>query len=142
MHAQGQQAQIEGGWNELKGKVKESWGELSDDELRQFEGDAQQFIGFLQRKTGQAQEQVEKKLAELDARFRPLVGQATAAAQEYLQSGAEAATDAAAYVRDSVAATHAQAEQAVRRRPIESVAVAFGTGIIAGAVVGLLLRQR
>ncbi len=33
-----QEQQIEGGWTELKGKVKETWGEISDDELKAFEG--------------------------------------------------------------------------------------------------------
>lgn len=142
MNAQGYQTQAAGEWNELKGKVNEGWGELNDDEVRQFEGNVEQLIGYIQQKTGETQQLIEQKLVALDARFRPMLEQAGAAAQDYLQNGQDAANEAAAYVRDAVAAKHAQAEQVVRRKPIESVAVAFGAGIIAGGVIGLILKQR
>ncbi|TWT73565.1 hypothetical protein Pla123a_39010 [Posidoniimonas polymericola] len=142
MNTQGYETQAAGDWTELKGKVNEGWGELSGDEVREFQGNVQQLVGYIQQKTGETQQLIEQKLVALDARFRPMLEQASATAQEYLQSGSDAANDAAAYVRDAVAAKHAQAEQAVRRKPIESVAVAFGTGIIAGAVIGLILKQR
>ena len=136
------QTQLEGGWTELKGKIKETWGQISGDELTEFEGDVEQLVGMIEQKTGQAREEIERRLRELDDRFRPLLDRAAQTARQYVDQTAQAASDAAGYVRDQVATRHAEAEQMVRRRPMESVAVAFGSGIIAGVVVGLLLRSK
>lgn len=132
------QAQIEGGWNDLKGKVKKQWGQLQDDELKQFEGNVDEFVGLLQRKTGETREQIETALQEIDKRFKPYLKQAAATAREYV----DAAGDAVNHVRDSISHGQAEAEQFVQQRPMESVAVAFGTGLITGIVVGLLIRSR
>ena len=43
---------IEGKWKQFKGKAREEWGELTDDELDQAEGDRQQLEGLLQEKYG------------------------------------------------------------------------------------------
>ena len=40
---------IEGSWTELKGKVKEKWGQLTDDDLEQAAGRRVQLLGILQR---------------------------------------------------------------------------------------------
>jgi uncharacterized protein YjbJ (UPF0337 family) len=43
---------IEGNWKEMQGKFKEWWGKLTDDDLKQSEGNAEQIIGLLQKKYG------------------------------------------------------------------------------------------
>ena len=43
--------QIEGNWKQFKGKVKEKWGQLTDDDLDQAAGKRDQIIGRLQRVT-------------------------------------------------------------------------------------------
>lgn len=43
---------LAGKWKQLKGKVKEQWGELTDDDLDQMEGKADQLSGRLQEKYG------------------------------------------------------------------------------------------
>ncbi len=49
---------ISGNWNELKGKVKRHWGSLTDDDLTYEEGREDEMIGKIQKKTGEAREQV------------------------------------------------------------------------------------
>jgi len=49
---------FEGNWNEIKGKLREKWGQLTDDDLPQVRGDAEQIIGTIQRKTGEARERL------------------------------------------------------------------------------------
>lgn len=132
------QAHIEGGWTELKGKVKQVWGELNDDELRQFEGDLQELVGYIQRSTGEAQEEIELRLAELDARFRPMLEQFSQAARDYYNQTVSATTETAERIRQQVADRQLQAKAVVRRRPIESVTLALGAGLVTGLVVGLL----
>ena len=49
---------IKGNWNELKGKVKSKWGSLTDDDLAYSEGQEDQLLGRIQKKTGQTREEV------------------------------------------------------------------------------------
>lgn len=54
--------QIAGGWKEMKGRVREKWGKLTDDELDEIEGKREQMVGLLQRKYGYAKEKAEQEL--------------------------------------------------------------------------------
>ena len=58
--------QIKGSWNQVKGQVKEKWGDLTDDELTQVAGKRDQLLGVLQRKYGYAKEQAEKEVKEFE----------------------------------------------------------------------------
>ena len=49
---------IKGNWNELKGKVKQKWGQLTDDDLIYEEGQEDQLLGKIQKKTGQSLEEI------------------------------------------------------------------------------------
>lgn len=51
-----------GQWNEVKGKIKEKWGKLTDDDLTQIEGKRDRFLGVLQKRYGYAKDQAEKEL--------------------------------------------------------------------------------
>lgn len=54
----------EGNWNILKGKVKEKWGDLTDDELTEINGKRDQLIGSLQKKYGYAKDRAEKEVSD------------------------------------------------------------------------------
>ena len=56
--------QIKGDWNIAKGKLKQKWGSLTDDDLRYEEGQDQELFGRIQKRTGQTQEAVEKAVEE------------------------------------------------------------------------------
>jgi uncharacterized protein YjbJ (UPF0337 family) len=51
-----------GSWNELKGKIKQQWGKLTDDDLTVLEGSAQELSGRIQKRYGIAQEEAEKQI--------------------------------------------------------------------------------
>ncbi|WP_303980815.1 CsbD family protein [Dongia mobilis] len=53
---------IEGNWNQAKGKVKEQWGKLTDDDLATISGKRDQLAGKLQERYGMAKDEVEKQL--------------------------------------------------------------------------------
>jgi uncharacterized protein YjbJ (UPF0337 family) len=55
---------IAGNWVQFKGKVKEKWGKLTDDDLTAAAGKREQLAGLLQQKYGYGKEQVEKELHE------------------------------------------------------------------------------
>ncbi len=57
---------MQGNWKQLKGKVKEAWGDLTDDELDKFQGKRDQLIGHIQKKYGQSKEQIEQRLSQYE----------------------------------------------------------------------------
>lgn len=54
-----------GRWNELKGKVKQSYADITDDDLLYVEGKEDELLGKLQTKTGKSKEEVESWLNDL-----------------------------------------------------------------------------
>ena len=56
--------QIEGNWKQFKGKVKEKWGKLTDDDLDTIAGKRDQLVGKLQEKYGMAKDEAEKQINE------------------------------------------------------------------------------
>jgi len=51
---------IKGNWNVMKGKLKEEYAELTDDDLMYEEGQEDQLLGRIQKKTGQTKDEVKK----------------------------------------------------------------------------------
>lgn len=58
--------QFKGNWNQLRGKIKEKWGKLTDDDLTQINGKRDQLIGKLQIRYGFAKEKAEEILSEFE----------------------------------------------------------------------------
>jgi len=50
--------EIKGKWNEIKGKVKQQYADLTDDDLTYAEGKDDEFLGKLQQKTGKGREEL------------------------------------------------------------------------------------
>lgn len=51
-----------GKWRELKGKIREQWGNISDDELEKTQGNIDQIAGKIQTKYGESIDGTRKKL--------------------------------------------------------------------------------
>ena len=54
--------QITGNWKQFKGKVKEKWGKLTDDDMIALDGKRDQLVGVLQKRYGYEKAQAEKEL--------------------------------------------------------------------------------
>jgi uncharacterized protein YjbJ (UPF0337 family) len=54
--------QFSGKWHEFKGKVKQKWGKITDNEISQINGDYERLVGMIQKHYGYAKEQAEKEL--------------------------------------------------------------------------------
>ena len=55
---------IKGNWNVTKGKLKQRYAQLTDNDLTYIEGQEDELLGRLQKKTGQSREELEKFLNE------------------------------------------------------------------------------
>jgi len=53
---------VEGNWKQTKGKIKEKWGQLTDDDLTQVNGRREQLEGKIQERYGLAREVAERHL--------------------------------------------------------------------------------
>ena len=130
--------ELQGQWNRIRGQVKERWGQLTDDDLQIQGGNVDQLIGRIQQKTGEGREAIEKFLGDLSSRTSGLAETArTYAAQagSRLREGYE-------QFGDMAGRRYEMAEDLVRHNPAQSVAAAFGFGLVLGVVVGLALRSR
>jgi len=133
---------LEGNWNELKGRLREKWGQLTDSDLPQIRGELEQLVGVIQRKTGEGREAITAYLQELSGSASSAVGAASESACGCAQHAAESVQHTAKQAADHVRAGYHEAERFVRDRPGESLLVCFGVGLIAGVVVALSLRSR
>lgn len=144
---------LEGHWEEIKGAIREHWGHLSNDELEAARGDADQFLGMLERRTGEAREKLEPMIREAAGCARTTVEEASEQVRQYAQVAGERATEYAAHmqeayeqgceaVSDQAKAAYIRAERTVRKRPLESVATCFGAGLLAGLLIGVTMRSR
>lgn len=57
--------QDDGAWNRLKGKVREEYGDVTDQQLEELRGNWEQFVGFVQQKSGKAADTIEQSFREL-----------------------------------------------------------------------------
>ena len=53
-----------GNWNIAKGKLKQKWAGLTDDDLQYAEGKEEELVGRIQKRTGESREAVEKAVKE------------------------------------------------------------------------------
>jgi uncharacterized protein YjbJ (UPF0337 family) len=136
------QQTLDGNWNEIKGKVRSKWGVLTDAELEISKGDVKQLVDSIQRKTGEVRESIEKYFDEVSPENFAAAGRTGENVRAYAHHVADAVQErsqqAAAVVREG----YADAEDLVRERPAESLAVCFAAGVITGAIIALLLRSR
>ncbi|MGB3586867.1 MAG: CsbD family protein, partial [Tunicatimonas sp.] len=56
---------IEGNWNEKKGKLKQEYGSLTDDDLAYQDGKEDELLGKLQKKLGKTKDEVQKIISKI-----------------------------------------------------------------------------
>ena len=85
--------ELEGQWNEVKGQIQERWGGLTDDELLQARGNANQLVGLIQQRTGEARSTIEEFLDHAVHSGGTAVQQAMDKAKDYAQQAKHAARE-------------------------------------------------
>lgn len=58
----------EGMWKQVRGKLKEQWGKLTDDEIDQLQGKGDQLAGKLQERYGLARDEAERQARDFRSR--------------------------------------------------------------------------
>ncbi len=57
--------QVSGQWKEFTGRVKQKWGDITDDDVTHAEGSLDRLAGTIEQKYGEAKADVRKKLEEM-----------------------------------------------------------------------------
>jgi uncharacterized protein YjbJ (UPF0337 family) len=134
--------QIAGVWNKLKGKFREKWGQLTDEDLEQFKGNVDQLVGHIQQRTGMARAEIEAFLSDsfeaasgMMEKAREKVGEFTSRAGQALQEQYQSASN-------KIGETSDDAQEFIRSRPAESIGIAFGVGFVSGVLLTMMLRSR
>lgn len=140
-------------WNELKDRIRDQWDSLTEKELDRVEGNFGKLTDLIQRKSGESRKAVEKQLEKLTSdsmtalahageAIRNAATQASETISHASTRGAEAVHDVADEAVKQVQAGYIQAKRLVNQRPVESMAVVFGLGIVTGLVSLWMFRSR
>jgi len=62
---------MQGKWDQARGRVKEAWGALTDDDLDRTEGKWDRLVGTIKEKTGESIDTIEEKLNKLLDKVNP-----------------------------------------------------------------------
>lgn len=129
-------------WNVVKNRLLDHWRELSDTELGHFNGTPSQLIGAIQQKTGASWNEVESFLASVMRDGSSATQRATGLAEQYGAEAGQLAREGYDQLTAATAEYSKKIAKTVQRRPMESLAVAFGIGLVAGAFVLMNNRRR
>ena len=146
---------FDGSWNEIKGKLRQKYAQLTDDDLQFAEGKAEELLGRLQSLLGVGAEQLQKTLADLkleveDAaktahgkyeaakqKVSEIAGDLKNSAAEKAEQFKEKAGEAYEDARLKARSWNDEGEAYVREQP----RTAMLTALVAGVMIGLLIRR-
>ena len=64
---------VEGNWTEFRGKIRERWGKLTNDDLDVIAGRREQLVGLLQQRYGTAKDALEREVKEFERELDAVV---------------------------------------------------------------------
>lgn len=56
--------QVKGNWKEFKGRIREQWGDLTDDDVERMAGERDQLIGRIQQRYGCTREEADRQVRD------------------------------------------------------------------------------
>jgi uncharacterized protein YjbJ (UPF0337 family) len=57
---------VKGQWKQIRGRVREQWGDLTDDDLDRIEGKRDQLVGAVQKRYGVARDEADKQVRRFE----------------------------------------------------------------------------
>jgi hypothetical protein len=122
---------ISGEWTHLCDLARQRWSQLTEEDLGVQQGNFEQLVERIQQKTGEGREAIEAFFSQM-----------TSSGSSAVARGSELAGKYAHMVGDRIRERYDRAEHVIRRHPMEMVFAAFGVGLVAGLIGGLVIRGR
>jgi uncharacterized protein YjbJ (UPF0337 family) len=140
--------QLEGNWKQVRGTAKAKWGKLTDADLTEIEGRREQLEGKIQERYGYTKERVRKELDdwyrslsdELRESREDLIGQIDTIRSDIQSLSSTIARLGGKQIeraQDTAVDAFKQADEAIRRNPLNAIAIALGLGFL----IGILTRR-
>ena len=134
--------ELMGNWNRIVESLKAKFGNFTRDELARVEGNFEELVKLVQRKSGRSKEQIASFVSDCCESAGTTYGQVANRASHYADAAGEVIRDNYDRVASEAKKGLDYTAQSVGRRPLESLALAVGSGIIAGVLIGLSMSSR
>lgn len=125
-------------WNELKGRVRAKWSHLTDQVLDQGKDSKEKLVSIIQRMTGESREKINQFIDSGAEMASDWYGRAA----EAVQAGTEQVQEGVKYARESIESCTEQTGKLVQARPVESLLVTFAVGVVAGLALEMVFRSK
>ena len=129
-------------WNGIIESLRAKFGNFTRDELARVEGNFEELVKLVQRKSGRSKEQIASFVSDCCESAGTTYGQVANRASHYADAAGEVLRDNYDRVASEAKKGLNYTAQSVGRRPLESLALAVGSGIIAGVLIGLSMSGR
>jgi uncharacterized protein YjbJ (UPF0337 family) len=117
---------IQGHWNDYKGRIKEKWGKLTDSDIDQIEGQRDRLVGTLQTRYGMAKDKVEQQVNDF-------VSTASGWLEDAKQKVADVAERGKQYFQEhSFQDMVGDVRDLIGRYPVQSAFIGLGVGYLVG----------
>ncbi len=155
---------FDGSWNQIKGKLRQQFGQLTDDDVNFSEGKGEELLGRLQSKLGMGEarlntllHKLQEEVDQAQGTIRGTIESAKAAASQAVGDFKDKANDAVEGLKHAASARaeefkgqageaydhamqkartlHEDAEEYVRQKPRESLLTAVAVGFVAGLLI-------
>jgi len=121
-----------GNWEQLKGKIKSEWAELTDDDLKKIEANSQKLYGILEKKYGYTKQVAQKKIEAFIEKFDDLDKSTFQKEIEQLKSSL---SDSAEKINDIVHKNEKKITGPIVKYPLYSIGIAAAIGFTLGALL-------
>jgi ElaB/YqjD/DUF883 family membrane-anchored ribosome-binding protein len=136
------QHSLQENWNDIKATLRHKWNAITNEDLDGVNGNIQQLVDTIQRKTGEAREGIEQYLEQISSSGAAAFSQASASVRAGAQQAVDTIQQSSKRAAASIRQGYDDVEQVVQRRPGASLGVCFGAGVVVGILVTMLVRRR
>ena len=124
--------EMKGNWKQASGKIRETWGDLTDDDLQRARGSQDQLVGVIQQRYGIAREEAKKQVDDFFNASNGMVAQVKTAV-----------TDRAHEVEDYFKNTDysdmvGDLRKVISKHPLPSLFVGIGVGYLLGRAISVI----
>ncbi len=128
-------------WSQIQNRLQEKWRELSQNDFEGVNGNIDRLVGVIQQRTQESRAAIESYIDEVITESRSVADAAAENAREYYDQAAQVAQQKYDELSAQFQQRFADMESVIQQKPAQSVATAFGVGLLAGVTIALLLKK-